>query len=41
VSAITGQVLRYRLAETTVELPLPNRVTVRLRQVHRQAVDST
>jgi hypothetical protein len=38
-----GQVHRYRLAETTVELPLPNRAgaTVGLRQVHRQAVDGT
>ena len=37
-----GQVHRYRLAETTVELPL-NRTggTVALRQVHRQAVDGT
>jgi transposase len=38
-----GQVHSYRLAETTVELPLPNRAgaTVGLRQVHRQAVDGT
>src|SRR5450756_439237 len=38
-----GQVHNYRLAETTVELPLPNRAgaTVGLRQVHRQAVDGT
>ena len=37
-----GQVHSYRLAETTVELPL-NRAgaTVGLRQVHRQAVDGT
>src|SRR5450756_503853 len=38
-----GQVHNYRLAETTVELPLPNRAgaTVALRQVHRQALDGT
>src|SRR5674536_339071 len=38
-----GQVHNYRLAETTVELPLPNRAggSVALRQVHRQAVDGT
>ena len=33
----------YRLAETTVELPLSNRTggSVALRQVHRQADDGT
>jgi len=38
-----GQVRSYRLAETTVELPLSNRTggSVALRQIHRQAVDGT
>src|SRR5664280_149599 len=38
-----GQVHGYRLAETTVELPLSNRTggSVALRQVHRQADDGT
>src|SRR5664280_1884870 len=38
-----GQVHGYRLAETTVELPLSNRAggSVALRQIHRQAVDGT
>jgi hypothetical protein len=38
-----GQVHGYRLAETTVELPLSNRTggSVALREIHRQAVDGT
>jgi hypothetical protein len=36
-----GQVHGYRLAETTVELALPNRATIALRQIHRLADDGT